>query len=159
MMLVGHNFTIRVELLKEDNILINASYDPETYISSLEGKNINEIKGFHDTGIADSLFNKDKYLIIHNNAPNFWHYTNKNDHRFSNIVKMNNKIICRREISQIMNLNNEERIVTEIKNLDQKIIYLVIIKAEWNQSFDSRIEMKRYNLKLIFNDNLKSNIK
>jgi hypothetical protein len=142
-------FSITFRFVQPDSILINASFNPETFNNASEGLQLSELSGFKNTGIAEELFNRETALYISFDSPNFWYYTDDSDHRFNNVLKSENGFLCTREISGIVDLDGTgDRI--DINRLKQKEIFLVIIKSEWNEDYTRMIEKSRKMIRLKF---------
>ncbi len=142
-------FEIYVHFTGQDSIFVNASYSPESYEKSVNGSVFTDITGFRETEITESLFNRDEILYISNNSPHFWHYTSDKEHRFNEVLKNNGIIICKRKISNIVNLDGEIKKIS-ISDMDEDVIFLVIMKMQWSPDFSTRMELKRQSMKLIF---------
>jgi len=142
-------FSFKFKFARPDSILINASFNPETFNNALEGLPLSELAGFKNTGIAEELFNRETALYISFDSPNFWYYADDTDHRFNNILKNESGYLCTREIAGIVDLDlTGDRI--DITRLKKKEIFLVIIKSEWNEDYTRMIEKSRKMIKLKF---------
>ena len=142
-------FLLKFKFTQPDSILINASYQAETFNNAKEGLPLDELSGFKNTGIAEELFNKEGLIYISYDSPNFWYYTDDSDHRFNSILKSESGLLCTREISSIIDLDGSGE-KTDISLVKQKEIYLVIIKSEWNEDYTKLIEKSRKLIKLKF---------
>lgn len=146
-------FTLIVYLTdkKDSNILVNASFDPGSFENARTGKNINEIAGFEETGMAEESMNKDRTLMISKSAPHYWYYESYKDHRFNGITRMNGELKCRRTVEKIM-IRDTTREYVDIEKINQNEIYFVFMKAKWNKDFTKRTELQRDYLKIMFVD-------
>jgi len=142
-------FSIKLRFPQPDSILINASFNSETFNNAKEGLPLDELSGFKNTGIAEELFNKDSVIYLSINSPNFWYYADDSDHRFNSILKSESGYLCTRDISGIVNLDGTGE-KTDINRIKQKEIFLVIIKSDWNEDYTKMIEKNRKILKLKF---------
>lgn len=142
-------FSIVFKFSQPDSVLLNASFLPETFNNAREGLPLNELSGFKNTGVSDDLFNKDNLLYVSSDSPNFWYYTDDTDHRFSSVLKSESGFVCTREISSIIDMDGTGE-KTDITQIRQKEIYLVIIKSDWNADYTRMIERSRKILKLKF---------
>ncbi len=143
------DFSLKFRFFQQDSILINASFQAETFNNAKEGLPLNELAGFKNTGIAEELFNKDSVIYISNDSPNFWYYSNETDHRFNKILKNETGYICTREINGVIDLDGSAEKIDLIK-IKKKEIFLVIIKSEWNEDYTMMIEKNRKIIKLKF---------
>lgn len=143
-----NNFSVIIKFRNPDGILINASFNPESYNNAIIGNPLSELKGFKSTGIADVLFNPEGSLFISDEAPNYWYYTNENDHRFNSVTKLETEIICQRDIKKIINIDDNSE--TDIINLEKDGIYLVFIKSYWSEDFTKQVETARKTLQIKF---------
>ena len=143
------NFSIILKFPQPESILINASFKPETFNNAREGLPINELAGFKQTGIPEDLFNRESVIYLSKDSPNFWYYADDSDHRFNSVLKSENGYLCTREISGIVDIDGSGEKIDLIK-IKEDIIYLVLIKVEWNESYTKIIEKDRKFLKLKF---------
>ena len=143
------NFSLIFKFKQPDSVLVNASFHPETFNNAYEGLPLDELVGFKDTGITEELYNKNSVLYISYKSPNYWYYVDDKDHRFTNIVKDENGLICTREITGFIDFDGSGD-KTNIGNIMQKEFYLVIVKSEWNRDFTQRIERSRRMIKFKF---------
>ncbi len=143
------NFYLKFKFVQQDSILINASFQAETFNNAKEGLPLNELTGFKNTGIAEELFNKDSVIYLSFDSPNFWYYTDDSDHRFNNVLQNENGYLCTREISGIVDLDGTGEKIDLIK-IKEKEIFLVLIKSEWNEDYTRMIEKNRKIIKLKF---------
>ncbi|PKL17465.1 MAG: hypothetical protein CVV49_10905 [Spirochaetae bacterium HGW-Spirochaetae-5] len=142
-------FSLKFRFTQQDSILINASFQAETFNNAKEGLPLQDLAGFRSTGIAEELFNKDSVIYVSNDSPNFWYYTDDSDNRFNNVLKNENGYLCTREINGVIDLDGSAEKVDLIK-IKQKEIFLVIIKSEWNEDYTKMIEKNRKIIKLKF---------
>ncbi len=142
-------FTIKFRFDQPDNILINASFNAETFNNAREGLPLSDLLGFRKSGIAEELFNKESVIYISSDSPNFWYYADDRDHRFNSVIKNESGYTCVREISGIVDQDgNGDKV--DIKQVKQNEIFLVIIKSEWNEDYTRMIEKNRKMIKLKF---------
>jgi hypothetical protein len=142
-------FSLKFKFHQQDSILVNASFQEETFNNAKEGLALNELTGFKNTGIAEELFNKDSIIYLSFDSPNFWYYTDDSDHRFNKVLKNENGFICTREVNGIVDLDGSAEKIDLIK-IKQKEIFLVLIKSEWNEDYTRMIEKNRKIIKLKF---------
>lgn len=142
-------FYLKFRLAQQDSVLINASFQAETFNNAKEGLPLDELSGFKNTGIVEELFNKESVIFLSYDSPNFWYYSNETDHRFNSILKNENGYICSREINAIIDLNGSGEKI-DLSKIKQKQIFLVIIKSEWNEDYTRMIEKTRKIIKLKF---------
>jgi hypothetical protein len=142
-------FTIILKFPQPESILVNASFKPDTFNNAREGLPINELAGFKHTGIPEDLFNRESVIYLSKDSPNFWYYADDSDHRFNSVLKSETGYVCSREISGIVDLDGSGEKIDLIK-VRENIIYIVLIKVEWNESYTKIIEKHRKFLKLKF---------
>ncbi len=142
-------FSVVIVFNSPDAVLVNASFESETFDALDSQEPMNKIPGFSNTPIAEELFNKDEVLYISNHTPGIWYYTDDADNRFNEIDKINSGFYCRRNIKKIINLdeNNSE---TNIMDITQNTIYMGFIKTRWSEDFTTEIEISRRKLKIVF---------
>jgi len=142
-------FTIKFKFSRPDSILVNASFNAETFNNARSGLPLNELSGFKNTGIAEELFNKDSVIYLSFDSPNFWYYTDESDHRFNDVLNNEDGYILTRQISGIVDLDGTGNRI-DIAKVKKNEIYLVMIKSEWNENFTMMIEKSRKLIKLKF---------
>jgi len=142
-------FSIIVKFKNPDSIMVNASFLSETFNNSLAEIPVNSLRGFKNPGIDEEPFNKNKCLYISKDAPNIWYYTNDSDHSFNKTEKIENYIICTREITSLVDYDSGGKEI-EIGKLKEDSIYLVIISFDWNEDFTQIKEKGRKAIELKF---------
>lgn len=134
-----------------DSVFLNASFMPDSYNMAWSGYLIDEIPGFRNTGVTEEQLNAEYSISVSTDSPNYWYYTNDTDNRFDSVTKNDFGYSCRRTVSCIIDLDRNGQ-KTEVSKINGSILYLVIVKAEWNDNFTGRIEHARRSLKIIFSD-------
>ena len=142
-------FEIIVHFAKPDSIFVNASFSDESFQAALEGRPHPEIPGFQEPGMVEELFNRDETLMIVDTAPHYWHYSDRYDHRFSEVIFADAYLICKKKISYLTIGEKKEKPV-EIENIHEDTIYLVFMKLEWTRDFAEKVEYKRTVLEINF---------
>jgi len=142
-------FSLIFKFKQPDSVSVNASFHPETFNNAYEGLPLDELSGFKETGITEELYNKNSALYISYKSPNYWYYVDDKDHRFSSIVKSENEFVCIREITGFIDFDRSGD-KTNIGDVMQKELYLVIVKSEWNRDYTKRIERSRRMIKFKF---------
>lgn len=153
-------FSLEFRLRGKDNVFINASFNPGTFISAGEKKPVDKIIGFSGTVIPEELFNREEILTLSDTNQNFWHYSNENDHSFNEVEKKDGIIICKRKITYLQTEETEKN-RTPLTDIKAEALYLVLMKLEWNKDFSRKIEKNRKIIKLTFmnsesDDNLRN---
>ena len=81
---------------------------------------------FTGCSFAENNLNKDKYLILSNDANHYWYYEDKTDNRFDSVKVEGNKFICIRTVKSIYNKEADESVnISKIKN---KELYFTILE-------------------------------
>ncbi len=142
-------FSLMFRFPRPDSIFINASFKSETFNNALIGLPLNELIGFKNPGIDEEPYNRNSILYVSDNTPNLWYYTDDTDHRFNLIEKKDEKIICRRDIVSIVDIDDESR-QTELLEIKQDTLFIVIVSVDWNEDYTRMIEKSRKMLKLKF---------
>jgi len=142
-------FTLKFKFNQPDNILINASFNAETFNNAKEGLPLSDLLGFRKSGIAEELFNKESVIYLSSDSPNFWYYADDKDHRFNSVLKNESGYICIRDISGIVDQDGTGE-KTDLIQVKQNEIFLVILQIEWNEDYTRMIEKNRKVIKLKF---------
>lgn len=78
------SFTISANAI--EGFLVGATTDQEVYEAAVGPFNA-DVQWFQSTGLAEELFNPYKELYLMDQAPSYWYYTDKKDHRFDKTPK------------------------------------------------------------------------
>jgi len=135
-------FSIIVRFVNPDSIFLNASFERQTQDELLAGKTDDEMPGFRGNGITEELFNKNDILNISKTNFSFWYYNSEDDHRFNEIVRQPDMLICKRNIAKIGDIDNSREPLA-VEKIREKTIYLSVMKMEWSDDYSKRIEKKR----------------
>jgi hypothetical protein len=149
--IINHEITLKkktfdliFELTKPMGILLNASFEPQSYNQAKSGVPIDKIRGFEETGMAEGRRNEDLDIIIANPAPSYWYYDDDTENRFNEVSKSGNKIICTRTIKKYFDRDKEtdpkEFPITEINNT----LYLVFLDFKSNKDYTKKEIYREY---------------
>lgn len=143
------SFDIVFDLSEPMGVLVNASTRNESYKAAKTGKALKEIRGFQETGMAETLFNEDRELWIADDAPSYWFYSSDDEHRFNEVSKSGDHYIVRRTIEQFYDVASGERI-----DLFQSgaPLYLVFMSSKKGATVMDQIEVQRAFLLLKWNE-------
>ncbi len=120
----GHNI---------EGFLIGATLDEDVYRSALGEADL-EVNWFEESGMAEELFNPHKKLIISNDAPSYWYFTDAQDHRMNKGAKGTVKQWKgQRTISKLQDINRQREI-----NLDKfkGKIYLFMYSPMYDEDYN-----------------------
>jgi len=138
-------FSIVFEFSEPMGLLINGSFVKKTYKLASKNKPKTKLPGFQTTGMAEGLLNPDKEIFISNDSPNYWFYDDNEMNRFNEIMVLGDKIICKRIIQNIYDIDTK----TSIKVEDvSKPLYLVFISYKRGDKVTDQIEIKREFVKI-----------
>jgi hypothetical protein len=135
-------FVIEFSLVSPMGILVNASFDEQSFNISKNKKN-GMIPGFHETGMAEDVFNKQKEIMISDQAPNYWYYETDEFNRFDKIEKKDGKIICTRTVEQLNRVAQSLTIPLEKVSAE---LYLVFLVTQRGKSEEADKELQRERL-------------
>jgi hypothetical protein len=138
-------FTIVCEFTQPMGLLINASFNKKTYELANKGKSKSELPGFENTGMAAELLNPNKEICLSEDAPNYWYYENNEENRFDTIDKVQGKIICKRIIQNLHDVENNRNI--KVENVTAPL-YLVFISKKPGKDVMNDIEIKRESVEI-----------
>jgi hypothetical protein len=142
-------FTLVVSFKQPDSVLINASFEPQSFEQARTGSSLENIQGFSDLGMAEEAFNPKSLLMLSSKAPHYWYYQDETNHRFNDIAQQNGMWICRRIIGQVM-YRDTTREMRRISDIPENELYLVFMKTVWAQDFSQQFEKQREYVKIIF---------
>ena len=136
------SFTIVFTFPGQEGVLVNVSTTPESFTPAQTGQALAEIPGFSDLGMAEEAFNPRALLMLSSSAPHFWYYANDSEHRFNEVKRQQNTVICRRIVANLMDRDTDKRIVS-LRDMAEDTLYLVFMKTEWTSDFKQQIEKQR----------------
>lgn len=142
-------FTIVLSLRQPDGILVNASFDPQSFNQARAGAPFADIAGFSDLGMAEEPFNPKTLLMTSNEAPHYWYYENNASHRFNQVTSQQNRLICERIVGQIMYRDTSKKMLS-IRDIQENALYLVFMKTEWSADFRQQYERQREFIQVLF---------
>jgi hypothetical protein len=134
---------------RQEGILVNTSFTPESFEPARNGQPFDDIPGFSDLGMAEEPFNPRVVVMITSRAPHFWYYANQAEHRFNEVSKDNGIFICRRIVANVMYRDTTKEIVA-LRNIPEDTLYLVFMKTVWTKDYSQQIEQQREYLKITF---------
>jgi hypothetical protein len=128
-------FAFEVESFSVESFLVGATFDKDLYRSAIGEADL-EVPWFENTAFADEMYNPNKELIVSDEAPSYWFYTNANDHRFDKNPKGNTEHwIGNRTIKILNNLSNYETIpLTKYKGSVFVYFYTPIYDEDYNMT-------------------------
>ena len=131
--LKSNEFVFEVTSNNVDGFLIGATFDNDIYRSAIGEADL-EVEWFNSTAIADEVFNPNKELIISDEVPTYWYYTNAKDHRFDKNPKGNAEHwVGNRTIKVLNNLSSYETIpLTKFKDSVYVYFYSPIYDVDYN---------------------------
>lgn len=122
-------FILHFDAENTSDFLIGATFDDDLFRSA-KGEADLEVAWYQNTGMAEDKFNSDKQILVSNEAPSFWYYETKNDHRFDKKPSGNkNKWSATRSINTIYDLNIDKEI--NIKHF-RKSLFLIFYNNKNN---------------------------
>jgi hypothetical protein len=143
------SFTIVLTFPGQEGILVNASITPESFDRAQARQPLDEIPGFSDLGMAEEAFNPRALIMLSSKAPHFWYYANDSEHRFNEVERQQNTVVCRRIVANVMLRDGNKQIVS-LRNIPENTLYLVFMKTEWTNDFKQQLEKQRDYLKIMF---------
>jgi hypothetical protein len=143
-------FSILLKFQEAQAVLVNASFESESYDEAHKGTPMGKIKGFNQTAMAESHFNPDKDIMINDVAPCYWHYESKEAHRFSLVKKVKDEMVCERIIEKFSVIKPGEHDAHKIADAKYDKLYLVFISYEASKK-GVKTETHRDFLEIIFN--------
>ena len=125
--------SLQIEANNLNGFLVGATFDEDVYKSALGVADL-EVNWFEETGMAEELFNSDKSMFVSNDAPSYWYYISKDDHRFDKDPKSTNSgWVGVKTINSLYDIVNGSDI--DLKSF-KKSIYLFIYKPYYNNEHE-----------------------
>lgn len=127
-------FQIQIEHIIDEGVLVGATFDEGLYRSAIGEADL-EVSWYENTGMADALFNKDKSVMVSNDAPNYWFYSSAEEHRFDRDPRASRgRYVGKRTIANIALLDPYRKIsVQQIK----KDLYFVFYESTYDTEDDA----------------------
>ena len=138
-------FNLVFTLPEPMGLLLNSSFNKKTYKLASAGKPKSELPGFQTTGMAEGLLNEDKEIIISDDSPSYWFYTDEEMNRFNSTEKVNGKLMCKRTIQNLWDVETKE--TTKISDV-KKPLYIVFLSYKMAENKTDEIELKREWIKI-----------
>ncbi|AIM37073.1 hypothetical protein KO02_10470 [Sphingobacterium sp. ML3W] len=116
-----------------DGFLVGATFDDDLYRSAIGTVDL-EVSWFANTGIADGRFNPDQELMVTNDAPSYWYYTDNMDHRFDeNPTGTADNYVAKRTILRFKDLAVDKVIPVEDF---KKSVYIYMYSGDRDDDFN-----------------------
>lgn len=120
--LKSDEFSLQFNAENTNAFLIGSTFDDDVYRSAKGDADL-EVTWFQSTGMAEGIFNNEKQILISNEAPSYWYYETKEDHRFDkNPIGNQKKWSATRSITNLYDLSNDQEI--KVKDF-KKSLYLI----------------------------------
>lgn len=119
------SFDIIIEMPQPSGMLVNASFDKETYKSLPNAADVLNIPCFAPgSGMADHKFNPENAIMAKSSGSNYLFYANDDEHRFNSVEKSGDKYVCTRTVERIFNVDDNSEI--SVNSIDQTL-YLCFV--------------------------------
>ncbi len=126
-------FQLLFHVKNNDAFLISFTQDADLYRSAI-GKADLEVSWFENTGMAEGLFNEEKTILLSDEAPSYWYFTDLQDHRFDKHPQGRPvEWTATRTVTQVYQVESESAI--PVKDL-QKPLYFVIYQTEVDEELN-----------------------
>lgn len=124
-------FQIRITLNDHDGVFMSASFNRDYFDLKAEDE-IKDYKWLNSKSRAESTFNKDKELHIHNEYVSYLFYDRSIDwHRFDKkVIVLDNKVIGTKTVRKIR--VEESKLKFPINKIDQSIYLFFVATENWN---------------------------
>lgn len=127
------DFVFEVKANQTEGVFVAATYDKALYLSAI-GEAELDVPWFENTAMADDMYNPNKEIVISDELPNYWFYTNAKEHRFDKHPKgTSTQYTATRTIHQFNDLANYE--VTTVANIN-KPVYVFLYVPTYNDNYD-----------------------
>jgi hypothetical protein len=91
-------FDIVFEFPEPMEVLVHASFSPETYDLALGAEQIKKLPGFANAPVTEEETNEDNEIMLNATAPARWFYTNDETHSFDEAKENSGKVTCKRRV-------------------------------------------------------------
>ena len=127
-------FSFQIQSEGIEGFLVGATLDEDMYRSALGDGDL-EITWFENTGMAESSFNQKQHMFISNDAPSYWYFTSKKDHRFDKNTVTGTSVSwnAERTISMLELLESDEQIAC--KNMERPL-YVIFYSNVYDEDYN-----------------------
>ncbi|MBD81430.1 MAG: hypothetical protein CL840_21105 [Crocinitomicaceae bacterium] len=140
----SQKFDIVFSFSKPTSLLISATFDSTTYSQAINNKEITELKGFKQSGMAEGMKNSELNILLNHSAPSAWYYDDEEENRFNLTEKKNGRIKCTRTIKTLYDVNKKQKL--KMANVKMPI-FMVFISYRYDEQ-KGRVELYREILKI-----------
>jgi len=138
-------FIVMVLFREPDGVLINVSDKDTAYRAAAAGVDLDRLPGFGETGMAEWLFNKERDILVADDAPSYWYFTSDEDHRFDAPCERDDSVVlCQRTVEKLSYLGGASIPVEQAPDR----LFLVFAKTRWDRG--QHVEMARDHVALDF---------
>ncbi|MDP3975521.1 MAG: hypothetical protein Q8P95_01250 [bacterium] len=138
-------FSMVFELSEPMGVLVNASFDDDTYALAAQGNPKDLLPGFRNTGMAEVSSNPDREILLSYDSPNYWHYDVSGESRFNEVEMRGHAIIGKRTLRNFYDVDSDRS--TGVEAVSQPL-YLVFISSKWETQTFVELEIKREYVKV-----------
>ena len=143
-------FSLLLKFEESKSVLVNASFEPSSFDEALKGSPMADIKGFHQSWMAESNMNPDKEIQVSDSAPAQWFYENPEESRFNSAKTVKNTVVCERVVENFY-LNKPGEIGSvKVKNAKKNKLYLVFVSKGITPATGMSVETHRDFLEITF---------
>lgn len=136
-LLEKRDFQIQVEGEVGQGVLVGTTFDDAIYYGAIGVSDNESIDWFANTGMAEELYNNSKSIIVNDEAPSYWFYSSKDEHRFDEApVVIKNIFIGTRSIANIAALDPYR--LVPLDQLDDDL-FIVFYQVEYGERFEERV--------------------
>jgi hypothetical protein len=143
-------FSLLLKFEEAKDVVVNASFEPISFDEAAKGTALEEIKGFHQSWLAESNLNPDRELQISDSAPSHWFFDNEEEHRFNTVKPGKNILLCERIIENFYLTKPGEIGTVKVKNAKKNKLYLVFISKGISPATGLSVETHREFLEITF---------
>jgi hypothetical protein len=143
-------FSLLLKFEESKSVLVNASFEPSSFDEALKGSPMADIKGFHQSWMAESNMNPDKEIQVSDSAPAQWFYENPEESRFNSAKTVKNTVVCERVVENFYLHKPGEIGSVKVKNAKKNKLYLVFVSKGITPATGMSVETHRDFLEITF---------
>jgi hypothetical protein len=143
-------FSILLKFEEAKDVVVNASFEPFSFEDATNGVAMENIRGFHQSWLAESNLNPDKELQISDSAPSHWFYDNPEESRFNSGKLLKGILSCERIVENFYISKPGEIGSVKVKNAKKNKLYLVLISRNISPATGLPVETHREFLEVTF---------
>lgn len=142
------SFDIRIEFSNRLELLVSADHEGNVYDQIQRGVKLENLDGFHISGMAEGLRNKERFVFLSKYVPSFWFYDDPEKNRCNEIIESENRMTCVRTINKVI-YQGEDKSET-MDEYSQSFIYMSLFTFNYDKATRTHSQLSENTFRLSF---------